>query len=82
MNTYTASSKSKRAVQHSSPLSPSADYKRTYDIQSQQIYELNNYKSLCEELITKLNPNQSLPITKKDVELLSFNPSSHVNDAS
>ena len=82
MNTYTASSKSKRAaVQHSSPLSPSADYKRTYDIQSQQIYELNNYKSLCEELITKLNPSQSLPITKKDIELLSFNPS-HVNDAS
>lgn len=54
------------------PHNSSNDYRRTYDLQSQKIFELTTYKNLCEELITKLLPATKLPITKKYVNELEI----------
>ena len=35
--------------------------------QEQMIYELNNYKYLCEKRIKQLNPNEVFPITSKSL---------------
>ena len=42
-----------------------AQLEKKVSIQSKKICELQNYKSICEEFIKKLNPYQSFPITEE-----------------
>ena len=68
----TTSSTYKPIATSPSKYKSSNDYKANYDIQSKKIFELTQYKNLCEELITKLLPTTKLPLTKSSVKALSL----------
>lgn len=53
------------------------EYKKQYDSQSRKILELQNYKTLCENYIEKMSPNQKLPLCQNDLKNIPQNQQHH-----